>query len=372
MSIKLPSDNRCTGCASCANICPNKAIEMLENEQGFVQPVINESKCIKCGLCLKTCPVINAYVSHNKKRPTVYGARCKNKSIRFRSTSGGVFATIAKEILNSNGIAVGAIYKTPYYVKHSISYNISELEQLLQSKYVQSDIGYIYREISDNLKNGKKVLFCGTPCQVSGLYSFLKERPENLLTCDFICYGVNSPKAYRSWLNEIGQEYGEIKRVWFKYKAKGWYNSPMCTRIEFCDKKELILDNDSNYYMAGYIYDALYIRPSCSQCEFKGLPRNSDITLGDFWGIDKKLDDDKGTSVVILNSEKGENFFENIKNELDFWKTDLDGVIKGNHMINESVNINDKSSEFLGKLDKIPFSTLYKRYSTNNKDNIKW
>ena len=346
MDIKLASDNKCTGCATCANVCPKEAIEMIENVQGFVQPIINENKCIKCGVCLKACPVINRYVSQNKKRPTVYGARCKDKKIRFKSTSGGIFATIAKAILNNNGIVVGAIYETPYYVKHSVSYSMSQLEPLLQSKYVQSNIEYIYKEISENLKKGKKVLFCGTPCQVTGLYSFFNGKPENLLTCDFICYGVNSPKAYREWLNEIKKNYGEIERVWFKYKENGWYNSPMCTRIDFCDKSELILNKDNNYYMAGYIYDALYIRPSCGQCDFKGLPRNSDITLGDFWGIDDKLDDDKGTSVIILNNEKAEKLFENIKQDLVLWKTDLDNVIKGNHMINECVNINDKSLEF--------------------------
>lgn len=146
----------------------------------------------------------------------------------------------------------------------------------------------------------------------------------------------------------------------------------MCTRIDFNDKTELVLDEKNNYYMAGYIYDALYIRNVCGQCEFKGFPKNSDITLGDFWGIDESLNDNKGTSIVILNNDKGKLAFENIKQDIDFWQANLEDVIKGNHMINESVNINDKSVEFLNKLDKVPFSVLYKIFSNKNSNNIKW
>ena len=374
INIELANNDECTGCAACANICPKKAIKMVENRAGFIQPIINKNKCVRCSMCVKACPVINdiQILKKDEKRPKMYGAKCKDSSIRFKSTSGGIFATISRTILKNGGIVAGAIYENPYYVKHSIAYDESQIEPLLQSKYVQSNIGYIYREISENLKKGKQVLFCGTPCQVAGLYSFLNERPEKLLTCDFICYGVNSPKAYRKWLNEIHQKYGKIERVWFKYKKYGWYNSPMCTRIDFSDKSKLILDKDNNYYMLGYVYDALYIRNSCGHCKFKGIHRSSDITLGDFWGIDNELDDDKGTSIIILNNKKGKKIFENIKRDIIWWKTDLEVIIKGNHMISECVNINDKSLEFLYNLDKVPFSRLYRRYSTKNKYNIKW
>lgn len=176
MDIKLVNTSKCTGCAACSNICSKDAIEMIEDKTGFVYPVINKNKCVKCGTCLKVCPVLNKYVSTNHKKPIVYGAKCKNSEIRFKSTSGGIFAVLANSILKNEGVVAGAIYETPYCVKHSVSYNVSQLETLLQSKYVQSNMGYVYREVSENLKKKKHVLFCGTPCQVAGLYSFLNRK----------------------------------------------------------------------------------------------------------------------------------------------------------------------------------------------------
>lgn len=372
MGIYLANKKECTGCEACANVCPKGCIKMAEDTTGFVYPTIDKDKCINCKACVNACPVINKTNCSNQKKPVAYGAKCKDDEIRFKSTSGGLFATIARGILTDGGIVVGAIYETPFYVKHAIAYHLSQLEPLLQSKYVQSRIKYIYRQVAENLKTGQKVLFAGTPCQVAGLYSFLNARPENLVTCDFICFGINSPKSYREWLKEYEKMYCKIEKVWFKYKVNGWYNSPMCTRIDFDDKTNLILDKDDNKYMAGYIYDALYIRPCCERCKFKGLPRIADITLGDFWGINADLDDNKGTSVMILNNDKAKKIFENVKTDLIYWKANLDDIVKGNHMIKDCVNINNKSLEFLNRLGDIPFSALYEEYSTNNENNIKW
>ena len=167
---------------------------------------------------------------------------------------------------------------------------------------MQSAIGDIFFKIKTYLHNGKTVLFCGTPCQVSGLYAFLGKRFDNLITIDFICRGVNSPKAFISWIDEIEkQEHKKVKKVWFKYKQEGWKASPKCTRVDFYDNSFKVYFGAKNLYMSAYLGPNLFIRPSCGKCDFKDFPRVADLSLGDFWKVDKSLDDDLGTSLIMAS-----------------------------------------------------------------------
>lgn len=299
------------------------------------------------------------------KIPDTYAVWSKNEKIRFISTSGGAFSEFAKVIIENKGIVVGAEYNKDNMVEHAVARNIQELEKLRQSKYISSSLGNIYRSVKTELLEGHIVGFCGAPCQIAGLYSFLGRDYDNLITMDFICRGMNSPKAFRAWLDEIEKkEESKVTRVWFKYKEGGWKSSPKRTRLDFENGCYVILEDEKNLFMHGYLTSNLYIRPSCGECKFKGIPRQADITFADFWGIESELDDDKGTSLLLINSEKGRKIFQEARKNLNIYKKDFNCILAGNPMFTESVVVPENSYSFLKDLDNMKFSDAIKKYTT--------
>lgn len=249
-------------------------------------------------------------------------------------------------------------------VEHCLIDNVEDIQLIRQSKYTQSNIGLVYRQIKEVLSKGKTVAFCGAPCQVAGLYEYLGKIPENLFTFDFICRGMNSPKAYYYWLQELEEQNGsKAQRVWFKYKENGWKRSPRCTRVDFKNGKYKVYDGKENLFMCGYLGPNLYIRPSCGDCRFKGTPRIGDVTLADFWGLDSRLEDDGGTSMVMVNNEKGKYLFDCIKERIVFEEHDFSEIAAGNVCAADSVKINAKSQKFLQELGTKPFSVLVRKYT---------
>ena len=297
-------------------------------------------------------------------RPYTYAVWSKDKEIRFCSTSGGAFTEFAKGIIEKQGVVVGAAYNDDNMVEHIMVNNVDDLEKIRQSKYISSSIGDVYLKVKEKLNDGVLVGFCGSPCQIAGLKSFLKKDYDNLITMDFICRGMNSPKALKSWLSEIEQLEGKkIARVWFKYKEGGWKSSPTRTRLDFDDGSYVVKDGEDNLFMKGYLTSNFYIRPSCGNCKFKGIPRKSDITFADFWGIDEIFDDDKGTSMLLINTNNGNKLFQSIKESLYVNEKDFDSVIKGNPMLLSSANVPLRGRDFLKDLDNMSFSECFKKYS---------
>lgn len=354
----------CTGCGVCTNACAKSAIKLQADEFGFKYPVINQN-CVDCDLCQKVCEARIHRRHEHFENPDTYAVWSKDDKIRFSSTSGGAFTELSRTVLLQDGYVVGAQYGKDHLVEHAIVADESGLERIRQSKYVQSDMGMIYSKIKEKLSEGKKVVFCGAPCQVAALYAYLGTKHyENLYTLDFICRGMNSSKAYRAWLDEIEQERkSKVSRVWFKYKQSGWNNSPRCTRLDFVNGKFIVLNQDENLFMTGYLGANLYIRPSCGACEFKGVPRQGDITLADFWGLDEKIDDDKGVSMLLINSESGQRLFEETRERLVVYKRDFAEIFAGNVCFDSSVVISKNSEKFLRDLDKGTFSRVLKRYT---------
>lgn len=344
----------CTGCGVCENICPQNAIKMKEDSKGFLYPFITD-KCIECGKCRTVC---DKRTEEKKNNPLVYAAWSKNEEIRFLSTSGGIFSELAMAVMDMGGVVSGAQYTEDCLVEHEIAIDISEIDQLRQSKYVQSNSKDIYKRIKQYLNSGKEVLFCGTPCQVAALQAYLKEEEKsNLYTIDFICMGVNSPKAYRAWISEIEQEQDKkVRNIWFKYKKKGWKKSPFVTRIQFSDDVWIQVDDKENKFMQAFLKNKAIIRPSCGKCQFKGIYRQSDITLGDFWGIDPSLDDDRGVSMVMINSGKGEKLFHRIDSRIIYHKRTVEEVVRGNEHIYKSVKISEDEDQFFSDLEYLSFS----------------
>lgn len=356
----------CTGCSACYNICPFQCIEMRTDSEGFLYPFINESICKNCKKCANVCPSINLIGGNTFKYPKVLAAWNLDKEVRLESTSGGIFSALATAVIEKKGCVIAVKYRSEFLVEHTIIDSVEDIPLVRQSKYIQSEKNNIYIKTKAHLEEGKEVLFVGTPCEIAGLYSFLNKEYQNLIAVDFVCLGANSPKVFLQYLKMLENRYdSKIKRIWFKNKTYGW--NRFSTKVEFENGKYYLKDRDMDYFMRGYIgKDKLYIRPSCTKCKYKKIPHLSDITLADFWGIrrkNRKLDSDDGTSLVMLNSDKGVDFFKRIELLVYSIECDLADAIKGNPAIFLSAKISDRREDFFRDLDKMSFDDLIKKYS---------
>lgn len=363
--IKIREKKECTSCSACYNICPKNAIVMEEDKEGFKYPVVDEEKCIQCGLCTKVCPMINNRLELNRKeRPEVYAAWSKDNFTRIDSTSGGIFSELARNIYSKNGYVCGAIYNNDNLVEHKLSCNESDLDNIRSSKYLQSDINDIYRQVKKQLDANKLVLMCGSPCQIAGLYNFLGKEYENLYTCDFICRGMNSPKIFKGYLNNLENKYNsKVKNIKFKNKIHGWHN--FSTRIDFENGKTYIGGRYVDSYMVGYLQYNAFMRPSCYDCKFKGLPKKSDITLADFWGIENiapEMDENKGTSMILINSDKGRKLLCEIKENIKYKKIESEDVFKDNICNISSPDMTDARKNVFKNIDKMNYEELNKKF----------
>lgn len=299
----------CCGCGACYNKCPTGAITMQENNEGFLAPVIDETKCTNCGLCTKACPLLNFQYKNNPK-PDCYAAMADDE-IRMKSSSGGMFTLLANFILDKGGYVCGAAFDDDWSVHHIIIDNKEDLSKLRGSKYVQSDTENCYKEIKKLLDADKYVLFSGCPCQVAGLYTFLGKEYEKLYTTDLICHGSPSRKVWKKYLTE-NFDIKNITKIDFRDKTKfGWATT---MNIYFKDRAPFHESTAENKYYQAFC-PCLILNKHCSQCKYSKLPRQGDISLGDWWGIDnfsKGLNDNKGTSQVLVNSKKGKKIWKGI------------------------------------------------------------
>ena len=295
----------CTGCRTCEQLCAHRAISMKPNDEGFLEAIVNNDLCINCGLCLKRCPQNNKMASFKSKQ--VLAVRNKNDEELKYSASGGAFAAIARYVLSNNGVVFGAAYNTDLRVVHIRVDNLSELIKLQSSKYVQSDTQETYSEVKELIRSNVKVLYSGTPCQIGGLYAFLgkESKNENLLTIDIICHGVASPLLFEKYLLWLGQKMkGEIIFYDFRTKEAGWgldYKAKAKTKAK-TKTKSAALDPYYYHFLKGDTY-----RECCYRCKYSQCNRVSDITIGDYWGIEqehKNFFSTKGVSVILLNTDK--------------------------------------------------------------------
>lgn len=330
----------CCGCASCVQRCPKQCIILESNNEGFFYPVVDVEKCVECGLCEKVCPVLHE--TESREPLNVFAAINEDEGIRKESSSGGVFTALAENVISEGGVVFGARFDDKWQVQLDCTDNIDGLKLFRGSKYVQARVEDTYKRAESYLKQGRKVLFSGTPCQIAGLRLFLGREYDNLLCVDFVCHGVPSPKVWERYLRElvarkceknsvlfscnklsISEENAFIKGISFRDKKLGWKKFSFVfrgklTKATAVGEKNTVLFSAmhrDDVYMRAFLSD-LILRPSCYDCRCKSGKSGADITIADFWGIQyvaPEMDDDKGTSLVLINSNKGDILYNGLK-----------------------------------------------------------
>lgn len=353
----------CTGCFACQNACALDAIQLVSDHEGFFYPSVDDTKCVQCSKCVNICPALNHIESDAYGDPQVFASWNVDEEIRIASTSGGVFSALAQTILEGGGHVVGAYYDEDFRIRHGIIHNVEDIQKLRQSKYAQSWVGDVFKEVKSLLKQKETVLFCGTPCQSAGLQKYLGKAYDHLICCDFICRGVVSPKVYEKFLRDMRPDQDvRPTKVHFKNKDFGW--NRFSTKLTFEDGSTYHKDRNDDYYMRGYLRHNLYLRPSCHECQYKSIPRVSDISLGDFWGIgnyDATLDNEHGTSVILVNSPKGRRLMDMARERLALHERNLSEVLAGNSCLLNAAAPGKYREYFFENFDKYDFVTLIEK-----------
>lgn len=364
--INIIDKVNCCGCNACGDVCGKNAISFKTDNEGFWYPEVDMEMCVDCGLCEKVCPVTSPADNVDRfMEPRVYAAYSLDDDIRIDSTSGGIFSMLALQLYSDKSYIGGAIYNDEHTVRHIVSNDPQKLDEIRSSKYIQSSLQGQYREVKSLLRAGKKVLYCGCPCQIQALYKYLGREYDTLTTCDFICRGVNSPKVFLKYMEMLERQYG-AKATKIKFKAKKWGWHRFSLRVDFANGKEYCKDRWHDLFFIGYLQVGNFSRPSCYACKFKGFPQKADITLADFWGIEKidpSMDQDKGTSLVMINSNKGQLLFDSIKDKIRWKEFTIDEARKGNPAMDSSLkSVPLNRQVFFKDLDIMSFENLASKY----------
>lgn len=358
--IEIVDKAKCCGCEACRNVCPANCITMEYDKEGFEYPVVDEDKCIGCGLCKKVC----MYCKDNPVNTSVKAYACfnKNEQTRARSSSGGVFSALATYIIGRDGVVYGAVFDKEDGARHVRVDAVDDLEPLRGSKYVQSRIGDTLKQVKADLADGKEVLFTGTPCQINGLLNYLRGDDVSRLVCvDIICHGVPSREMLRSYIAYLEDKYKKkVKTIRFRDKSLGWDRFGMEILLED-DSKEYI-GRDKDFYLKAFLGDIL-LRKSCLECISNDFHNRSDLTIADYWGIDRNnqdINDDKGISAVLVRTPKGEKVFECIAGDMYVRETDYNDVLAGNAALQSSKKQKGDRKKFVENMRVMDFDRLVK------------
>ena len=369
----LASLETCTGCAACQNACTHSAITMTANAEGFLIPHVDNNKCVECKLCEKVCPVITPLQDKGTVSPRTYAVW--SEPDRRVSSSGGAFSAFARYVLSQGGVVFGAAFDEKQHCKHIEIQNVDELAALRGSKYVQSEIGDTFTQVRNRLRAERKVLFCGTPCQVAGLKNFLRKPYPNLLTLDLICHGVPSDAVFQGYLKKFSSRFAADVESYEFRDRDGWGFTPS---VSICGKFRRIYGVDA-LYMEAFNASAIF-RKCCYQCPYSGIPRVGDCTLGDFWGIGRygkpfKHDTMKGVSLVLTNTSQGEAALQELTDSFIEERTLEEALIENHNLKSASeFNPNRESiiSDFLNPdVSLQTIATKYKLVDRSMKARVK-
>lgn len=331
----------CCGCGACASACPKDAIAMKPDEEGFLYPIVDESRCVNCGRCVRLCPQKAAAEDGFHQEPKFYIAHNNDEEIVKRSASGGAFTALSNVILGRGGVVYGAVFDERFNVVHGRAETPEERDRMCGSKYVQSDMGDIYRKIREDAAAGRPVLFTGTPCQTAGVRAYLGREYENVILCDVICHSVPSPLMWQEYLHMLERESGgKISRVNFRDKTEGWQRASTFKGFRYAVDGGL-MQQDDRFYKLFFGWKTI-ARPSCAQCRYACVRRISDITIADYWGVEKYAPewvDYYGVSFVMASTEKGSALLHESAGELRYAERDPEEQIRENHRLRGPMGI---------------------------------
>ncbi len=361
-AVKICDRNLCSGCGACMLSCPQHCITMTPDCEGFLYPKIDMSLCIRCGRCKKTCPVANKKCD-DAISPKTFGLINKDDAIRKSSSSGGAFTALANYVISAGGVVFGASFNDKFEVVQTYAETAEDVMKFRGSKYVQSRAEDAYISTKKFLDEGRLVLFSGTPCQIGGLYAYLGCDYKNLITQDFICHGVPSSVFWSKYLKFQENKYSSpIVAVSFRNKKTGWKR--FSVSLDFKNNEHYFCALSDDLYMKPFLMN-LTLRPACHECSFKNIHRQSDITLADFWGIDKILpekNDDKGISLLMLHSERAKDIFAELRDEIDVWEVDFKEAIASNPSMTVSAKASPLRDRFIKDSIVLPIDRLAEKY----------
>ena len=379
MLIDEKSKMKCTACGACLNVCGKKAITFECDSYGFLYPKVDYKKCVNCGICEDVCPMDKSI--KNKANPiSVYAAQCKDREVLMNSSSGGIFYCLAKETIDGGGVVSATKYGVNFKPIQAITSDLKDLERFCGSKYAQSNTNKVFTQIKKLLEQQKRVFYVGTPCQVSGLKSFLRKDYENLLTIDIVCHGVPSQEWFANYIKYISCKMkGQVTSFTFRNKRVGWFCNG-CTTIRYPNgkvKTKKIPVHSSAYYQ--YFMNGDIYRPSCYTCEYACEERIGDITLGDYWGIEKVHKEfakrlgkrlDNGVSVVIINTKKGLEHFRNIESSLFYCESTYCKAAENNRQLREPSHRKPNYQHLMKIYEDKSYEGIEREYRKNNRKHI--
>lgn len=343
--INVTEKKQCCGCTACASVCGHNSIKMVEDAEGFKYPEVNAAICVDCGLCEKVCPILHPESERSIEH--IIGAKHHDAAVRKASSSGGVFSLLAETFIAEEGRVVGCAMDKDLQAVHIICETQEDLIRLRSSKYVQSNMDDIFPQVRKLLCDGRKILFSGTPCQVAGLRRFLFKPYNNLYCVDVLCHGVPSPKLFREYKEMMERQYGSKAHfVNFRSKKKEWKRLHIDMKFE--NGKEYFKSATFDSYMQLFLNNKSQ-RNACFHCPFTTSHRQGDISLGDFWGIGRdypELDDNKGISMILVNSDKGAEMYGMIKDQIIAFDSNLEQAIAGNKVLVENIPGEEKRDQY--------------------------
>ena len=363
--IDIRDKSQCCGCEACVQRCPKQCISLVEDSEGFLYPQVDKNVCVDCGLCEKVCPVVNQ--SDERQPQAVYASINPDFDVRQSSSSGGIFSALADAVLSQGGVVFGVCWDKEWRLVFDYAETRDDLYRFRGSKYLQAHVGDAYIKAEQFLKSGRQVLFTGTACQIAGLKKYLRRDYDNLLAVDVICHGAPSPQVWKKYLDEqlrfIEQNRGsryQIESINFRDKTVGWKNYNFFIGLKGADGKVEYFTQPSsqNIFMRGFLRD-FYLRPSCYSCPAKSGKSGSDITLGDFWGINQlkpEIDDDRGISAVMVNTLRGASWIGSLS--LEQYSMSYDDVCRYNSALVRSVAYPSQRVKFFERYSKESFFAL--------------
>ena len=360
--VEITSKEDCCGCTACANICPNEAITMIADKEGFLYPFINKSKCVDCGMCKNICPTLNK-TKNKEENQKGYIFQYRDNQIRKESTSGGFYTAISEYVIKKNGIVYGVSLDDNFVAKHERVTKKEDLWKFRNSKYVQSDPNTTFKQVKKDLENKSLVLYSGTACEIEGLKRYLQKNYNNLLTVDVICRSVPSPLLWEKYINEKNKN-KDIDKVYFREKKYGYKYSNLCMH----SKEKIVYNNgvDTDPYLRAF-FSNIASRPSCYNCKFKEQFHKSDFTIWDCFEVDyydESFNDDKGTTRVLINNENVFEIFKEVSTTHNIKEIEVKELINNFHQMFNSIKYNSNRDLFFEELN-IDGCEALKKYFPN-------